>query len=58
MLRRQSELRELLGEPSSRYNVSGKVAQIWRWPCSCLAIPIFDDHFQWMPCDVHRPTES
>jgi hypothetical protein len=55
MLRSESQLNQELGEPESRYNVTGE--EIWRWPCSCLAVRLTDDTFQWSPCEHHRPTD-
>lgn len=57
MFRNEPQLLRDLGQPAQRYSVSDDGIEVWRWPCSCLAVRISDDGFQWAPCDQHRPTD-
>lgn len=59
MLRNESQLKHDLGEPERRYNVStaNDDPEVWRWRCSCLAVRISQEGFQWSPCEAHRPTD-
>jgi hypothetical protein len=55
MLRSESQLKNQLGEPATRYNVGSE--EIWRWQCSCLAVRLGNDSLQWSPCEHHRPDD-
>jgi len=56
MVRNESQLKDELGEPSSRYDIPGE-HEIFRWKCSCLAVRIDGRTVRWSPCELHRPPD-